>query len=344
MASFYSGGTRTPTNWGLYTSGPFNTTNSGYDFTGTGLDRYDLLKSLLDTAGGVWGAKPADYFNVPYAPPVPGVAPPAAQAVSAVDTAAGKAKTQAQSAAASQRSEGLTAASEIAAAKGKTGGSGVVNIAAGIGKEVDQNLADLIAQITGTQTAAQQQVQNLGVENEGLFDQFATQIAEIAAGNQGLYNTANTAANQQFNTMFGESTQSLLNAILNTKWGGTLDQTIPDPLDPTKTLPNPNLYSTPTFKPLTPFSVADPGYTSFESLQLPEYSSADLQPFIDQFDTFKLGELQSLGGALNQGSGEGAYGRGGRGQWNIPGVDLGTQFQDTDWIQQLLAQLGQGGF
>jgi hypothetical protein len=84
-----------------------------------------------------------------------------------------------------------------------------------------------------------------------------------------------------------------------------------------------------------------PTYSAFPDI--PGMESADLTPYVDQFKQFELGELKSLGGALNVGGDSGGYGRGGRGQWNIPGVDLNAPYYNYDWLEALLASLGQGG-
>ena len=313
-----------------------------------GTERRGEFEDIIRDAFGMSNiTDPAEFMNILAPPTVPGVSAPGAENAAAVEVEAGKARTKAQQAATGQQEEGALAAAEIAAAKGKSSGSGAQNIAKGISQEADQNLQDLLNQILGTETQAKQDVQNLGAVNQDLFDEYATQIAEMASQNQAAYSTIFNEQSGLFGQAQNDAMTSAMDLINNTQWSGAADapmiQDPNDPNNPDAKIPDPAGYTAPQFGGIQyDASFAQPEYADFASLGLPDYGSADLNPYLEQFDTFELGDLASLGGEINQGAG-GPEGRGGRGQWNIPGYDQGAQYQDDDWLQQLMASMGQGG-
>ena len=326
--------------------------------------------TIPSPAEGVPPYDPTDLFNVSQPMNAPGVPTSDEQSIQAVLGAGSAARENARRMHGEQARQGQLAAGEIAAAKGRTSGTGAANIAAGIAQESQTNLDQLLAQIGGVETNALADVTNLGQGNQAALDQYAAQLFAIASGNADMYNQAYNQAgqsatdvlnqamgiydpyNQQLSTLYGQQQTGL--ADLLAQWQsaqGAGGFTLQQPFDASTYAGLPDQLA----------ALQLPQFPSLESLQgqvqydAPEYSpfpnipgmeSADLTPFVNQFDEFKLGDLASLSGDLNY-STEGAEGRGGRGQWNIPTYDPAAQYQDMDlWLQQLLASLsgGSGGY
>lgn len=446
---------RSGDNWNAELGGPFAT--SGWDLSGTGgIQRMQLAQQIYDLwnqfsrasvpnpAIGGLPYTPDQLYSVDAAPQVPGVPTSDEASIAAVTAAADEARAGAHTAYQDQLAQGQLAAEEIAAAKGKTAGSGVQNIQQGIAQDASFNLEDLLNQIMGVENQARSDVTNLAEANQGALDEYAVQLAEIAAQNAGAYNQAASAADQSAVNVLNEagdiydpynsqltalnqqrdtSMANLADALQNTQWNFTPGEAplvddpnaTPDPFSQglqdyismyhanspddyqliyntlagsyashpymdelqarmdwvAPQIPDPNWdggeFTPPEFQqdafdsfmdslnalqlPEPPsledlsaqVSFEQPEYLAFP--EIPELEVASLDPYINQFGKFELGDLDTLGGALNRGGDMGGYGRGGRGQWNIPQWGAtGMQGLDPMWLQQYLASLGMGGF
>jgi hypothetical protein len=319
---------------------------------------------------------PEQLFGVGAPPALPGVGGTETQNIAAVTEAASKARGEASKSFQEQLTQGQAAAGEIAAAKGKTGGTGAENILKGITEESQANLQALINKITGVETKAQADVANLGQLNQADIDRYRTEISGLAAQNQGLFNTAyQDAFDQAVNVLEGtrslyepynqqlqplvEQKQGLLDQIMGAYQGSNFTspllqgeseegktyynpQAVPGTSDFMSALQGLNLPQAPSLGELSGQVTAQtPEYTPFSSIGIPNYQSADLNPYVSQFEQFQLDPIRSLSGALNAADPTADRGRG---QYNIPGYQqAGNTPADQDFMAALLAIQQQSG-